>query len=42
MQSYYGLVYAERWQALGYLVIYIAGFQVFHFMAVRFISHVKR
>lgn len=42
MQNYYGLEYAQRWNALGYLVVYIAGFQLFHFLAVRFISHVKR
>jgi ABC-type multidrug transport system ATPase subunit/ABC-type multidrug transport system permease subunit len=34
--------YSMRWNNLGYLCIFLAVFQVFHLLALRFISHVKR
>lgn len=42
LQSNYGLRYDQRWEALGWLSLYIAIFQAGHFLALRFISHVTR
>lgn len=42
VQSVYGLRYDQRWTALGWMTVYIAIFQVGHFLALRFVSHVTR
>lgn len=38
----YGLKEEFRWPAVGYLVVFIGGLQVFHILAVRFKMHINR
>ena len=38
----FGVDYATRWHDVGYLCIFIAGFQILHFIALRYVSFLKR
>ncbi len=42
VQESFDLNYANRWRDLGILAIYIVIFQVLSFIAVNFVSHIKR
>lgn len=42
VQETYGIKEDFRWPAVGYLVVFIGGLQLFHIYAVRFKSHVNR
>lgn len=42
VDSVYGLKYSERWQAIGILIAYTGFFQILHFLATRFVSHINR
>jgi hypothetical protein len=38
----FGVDYATRWHDIGYLCVFIAGFQVAHFLCLSFVSHLRR
>jgi len=42
VEESFGISYGNRWLNVGYLCIFIAGLQVLHFIALRYVSHIKR
>jgi hypothetical protein len=42
LETVYGLKYSERWQAIGILIAYTGLFQILHFLATRYVSHINR
>lgn len=42
VQESFGLSYGNRWIDIGYLVVFICVFQILHFWALKYVSHIKR
>ena len=38
----FDLNYDNRWNDIGYLCVFIAGFQLLHFVCITFVAHIKR
>ena len=36
------MTYKNRWRDVGFLCVFIAGFQCFHLLAIRFLQHINR
>ena len=42
VEEQYALNYDNRWPDVGYLAVYIVGFQILHCLCVRYVSHITR
>lgn len=42
VQRLYEVKYERRWRDVGFLCVFVAGFQTFHLLANRFLLHIDR
>lgn len=42
VQTAFGVKYSNRWNDIGYLMVFATGIQILHFIFLRHVAHIKR